>query len=173
MKRLLFAGIDWGNEKHDVCLVDDSGSVLEERQFEHSGEGLVTLTRWLLARADEESERLRVAIEVNAGPVVETLMDRGVSVFSINPKQLDRFRDRFTVAGAKDDRLDARVLADSLRTDGHLFRKVRPVALIGDEAALLQSGLDGWAQPPPASLSSRRTWAASPPTLGMKRLARA
>src|SRR5690606_22021636 len=30
----------------------------------------------------------------------------------------------FTVAGAKDDRLDAMVLADSLRTDQHLFRRL-------------------------------------------------
>src|SRR5204863_9464647 len=41
-----------------------------------------------------------------------------------NPKQLDRFRDRFTVAGAKDDRRDAHVLADSLRTDRHAFRRL-------------------------------------------------
>ena len=45
-------------------------------------------------------------------------------VYSINPKQLDRFRDRFTVAGAKDDSLDAYVLADSLRTDMPRFRKL-------------------------------------------------
>jgi hypothetical protein len=32
-------------------------------------------------------------------------------------KQLDRFRDRYSVAGAKDDKRDAMVLADSLRTD--------------------------------------------------------
>ena len=32
--------------------------------------------------------------------------------------------DRFTVAGAKDDSLDAYVLADSLRTDMQLFRKL-------------------------------------------------
>src|SRR5262249_50498333 len=38
--------------------------------------------------------------------------------------QLDRFRDRFTVAGAKDDSLDAYVLADSLRTDMLRFRKL-------------------------------------------------
>jgi hypothetical protein len=34
-------------------------------------------------------------------------------VHSIHPKQLDHFRDRFTAAGAKDDRRDAHVLADS------------------------------------------------------------
>jgi hypothetical protein len=39
---------------------------------------------------------------------------------------LDRFRDRHTVAGAKDDRRDALVAADSLLTDQHCFRRVRP-----------------------------------------------
>jgi transposase len=45
-------------------------------------------------------------------------------VFAINPKQLDRFRDRFTVAGAKDDSRDALVLGNSLRTDRHAFRRL-------------------------------------------------
>jgi hypothetical protein len=45
-------------------------------------------------------------------------------VFAIKPKQLDRFRDRFTVAGAKDDSRDAHVLADSLRTDRQAFRRL-------------------------------------------------
>ncbi len=43
----------------------------------------------------------------------------------LNPKQLDRFRDRFTVAGAKDDRRDAYVLAVSMRTDLAAFRKLQ------------------------------------------------
>jgi transposase len=54
--------------------------------------------------------------------VVETLLDRGFQVYAVNPKQLDRLRDRFTVAGAKDDRRDAHVLGYALRTDRHCFR---------------------------------------------------
>jgi hypothetical protein len=46
----------------------------------------------------------------------------GFVVYTINPKQLDRLRDRFSVAGAKDDRRDAYVLAESVRTDRPLFR---------------------------------------------------
>ena len=46
-------------------------------------------------------------------------------MYAINPKQLDRFRDRFTAAGAKDDRRDALVIGDSLRTDPQAFRPVR------------------------------------------------
>ena len=65
-----------------------------------------------------------VAIEVSHGPVVESLLERGFAVNALNPKQLDRFRDRFTVAGAKDDRLDAYVAADALRTDPQCFRKL-------------------------------------------------
>lgn len=45
-------------------------------------------------------------------------------MFSLNPKQLDRFHDRHTMTGAKDDRRDALVLADSLRTDPRAFRKL-------------------------------------------------
>ena len=42
----------------------------------------------------------------------------------MNPKQLDRFRDRFSVAGAKDDRLDARVLRSAVQTDRGVFRRL-------------------------------------------------
>jgi transposase len=69
-----------------------------------------------------------VAIEVPHGPVVDALQDRGFAVHAINPKQLDRLRDRFSVAGAKDDRRDARIAAAGLRTDRNLFRPVQ----IGD-----------------------------------------
>jgi Transposase len=67
-------------------------------------------------RTAARAEAIAVAIAVPHDPVVEALLERGFWVHAINPKQLDRFRDRFTVAGAKDDRRDARVLANSLRT---------------------------------------------------------
>ena len=50
-------------------------------------------------------------------------MGAAFKVYSINPKQLDRLRDRFSLAGAKDDRLDAQVLAESVRLDRHLLRE--------------------------------------------------
>lgn len=80
-----------------------------------------------LAAATPRTQDVAVAIEVPHGPVVEALMDRGFTVYAINPKQLDRFRDRFSPSGAKDDRRDALVLASSLRTDRHCFRKLEPL----------------------------------------------
>jgi transposase len=123
--RRWFVGIDWATEEHAVCLVDDEGNVLGERVFAHTGTGLAELCTWLLETTDAEPTSLFVSIEVPHGAVVETLLERGMVVHSINPKQLDRFRDRFTVAGAKDDRRDAHVLADSLRTDAKCFRVLR------------------------------------------------
>ena len=121
--RSWFAGVDWGSEKHQVCMRDVAGTVVGERAFAHNGAGLVAMCDWLVSVAGRPST-VAVAIEVPHGPVVDVLLDRGFAVHAINPKQLDRLRDRFSVAGAKDDRRDARVAADGLRTDPHLFRQV-------------------------------------------------
>jgi transposase len=56
--------------------------------------------------------------------VVETLIERSFNVYVLNPKQMDRFRDRYSVAGAKDDSRDAQVMASALRTDPHCFRRL-------------------------------------------------
>src|SRR5712692_9622494 len=120
-----FVGIDWASQSHQVCLVDARGECLGERAVAHGGLGIEELCDWLIARTGATPEVIGVAIEMTQGPVVEALLERGFCVYSINPKQLDRFRDRFTVAGAKDDRRDAHVLADSLRTDRRAFRRVR------------------------------------------------
>ncbi len=119
-----FAGIDWGSEHHQACLVDGDGKVLGEKSFPHSGAGLARMCDWLRAVAGTEEAHIAVGIEVPHGPVVDSLLEQGFAAFAINPKQLDRFRDRFTVAGAKDDRRDARVLGDSLRTDRQCFHRL-------------------------------------------------
>jgi transposase len=121
-----FVGVDWASATHHATLLDAQGAVLGERAVAHGGAGLADLCEWLLRRTGAAPVAIAAAIEVPHGPVVEALLERGFQVFACNPKQLDRFRDRFTVAGAKDDRLDARVLADALRTDRHCFRPLAP-----------------------------------------------
>jgi Transposase len=121
-ERRWFVGIDWASREHVVSLCDGQGKKIGQRNFAHGGTGLSDMIAWLLKISGGEPSEIHVAIETPHGPIVEALLERDFNVYSINPKQLDRFRDRFTVAGAKDDSLDAYVLADSLRTDMHLFR---------------------------------------------------
>src|SRR5215469_14130321 len=116
-------GVDWASESHHVFLTDADGGKIAERVFKHGGEGLAEMAAWLIAASGAaEASQIQVAIEVPHGPVVETLVERGFRVHAINPKQMDRFRDRFTLAGAKDDSRDAEVMASALRTDPRCFR---------------------------------------------------
>lgn len=129
----VFVGVDWATEEHQVYAMDARRGVLGERVVKHNGAALGDLAGWLQTLG--EPATVAVAIETPRGAVVELLLERGFPVFHLNPKQLDRFRDRHTVAGAKDDRRDAMVLADSLRTDTHLFHRIRPD---DDEVILLR-----------------------------------
>jgi transposase len=126
-------GIDWAVDVHQVCLMDHAGHRRLERAVKHTADEVHDFVEWLLAQTGSEPSRIAVAIETPRGTLIDTLIERGFPVFAINPKQLDRFRDRFTVAGAKDDRRDALVLADSLRTDAHAFQQVRV-----DDALIVQ-----------------------------------
>jgi transposase len=118
-----YAAVDWASASHHVFLADGDGRRIGERAFEHSGEGLAGMATWLMAASGAvEAGQIHVAIEVPHGPVVETLLERGFKMHALNPKQMDRFRDRFSLAGAKDDSRDAEVMASALRTDAHCFR---------------------------------------------------
>lgn len=116
-----YIGIDWATEKHALCITDAEGRVLKERSIPNDST-LFEILAALIGGAP--ANEVFVAIETRRLVVVEALVARGFRVFTINPKQSERFRDRFSPAGVKDDRLDARVLASSLRTDFELFREV-------------------------------------------------
>ncbi len=96
-----FLGIDWGSERHRVCLMNREGRTVAERWIEHSGQSLAELVAWLLQQTSDSASALAGAIESPRGAVVETLLEHGFAVFSINPKQLDRFRDRYSPAAAQ------------------------------------------------------------------------
>ena len=78
----------------------------------------------LIELANGQPHRIAVAIERPHGGLGESFLERGLHVCSLSLKQLDRFRDRHKVAEGKDDRWDAYLLADALRTDRARFRSV-------------------------------------------------
>jgi transposase len=120
----LLIGIDWATGHHQACVLDAEGVVVDEKQVEHAAGAIHSFAESVLGRVDGSAGQVAIAIEVPRGALVETLIERGFHVYVMNPKQVDRFRDRHTVAGAKDDRRDAYVLADALRTDLQAFRRV-------------------------------------------------
>ena len=117
-------GIDWSTRSHQACAMNADGDVLGNCSFRHGGAGIREMAEWLLQVTGAKPGQVKVGIEVPRGPVVEMLLSLGFKAYAINPKQLDRFRDRFWMSGAKDDRRDAEVLASALRTDPQAFRKL-------------------------------------------------
>ena len=71
-----FVGIDWGSEKHRVCLMDRAGRIIEERWVEHSGNSLAELADWLRRQSFESPSALAAAIEVPRRAVVKTLLSK-------------------------------------------------------------------------------------------------
>ena len=116
-----FVGFDWATEKHDACVVDPGGDVVFQLKFDDTAEG------WNQLRLKLQSlGRTAVAIETSRGPAVERLLEMGVTVYPMNPKAAERFRDRKAPSGVKSDALDAWCFADALRTDGRHWRPLRP-----------------------------------------------
>ncbi len=108
----LTAGLDWAKNDHVVCVVDVSGEVVDRFTLEHTSAGLAGLVRRLGKLGCRE-----IAIERPDGPVVDALLEGKLTVVMISPNQVKNLRSRYGSAGNKDDRFDAYVLADTLRTD--------------------------------------------------------
>ena len=126
-----FAGIDWATETHFAALIDGDGEVLSEWSFSHSFDGLTSFV--VRMKKEGGPAGVIVCVEIGAPLVVDQLLHAGFTVYAINPKQADRYRDRYTVAGAKDDRRDALVLAQAVRTDRATMRPVEKDSDLAEE----------------------------------------
>jgi len=120
---LIFVGVDWAEDHHDVCVMDTEGTVLGTRRVADSVRGVGELHELVGAHAEEPDE-VAVGIELDRGLLVSALVGAGYAVYAINPLASSRYRDRHAVSGAKSDAGDAKMLADLVRTDRHNHRPV-------------------------------------------------
>src|SRR5947208_4125360 len=115
------AGIDWATADHVACVVDMTGRVTDRFSAAHDKAGIAAMIARL--RRNKVTE---VAIERGDGPLVDGLLGAGLTVVVITSRQVKNLRSRFGAAGNKDDRFDAFVLADTLRTDRARLRPLVP-----------------------------------------------
>ena len=120
---MLFVGVDWAEDHHDVCVMAEDGVVLGKRRVPDSVVGIGDL-HGLIAEHAGDDEAVVVGIETDRGLVVHSLLAAGYEVFAINPLAAARYRDRHTTSGAKSDAGDAKMLADLVRTDRHNHRPI-------------------------------------------------
>ena len=108
--RRVTAGVDWAKDDHAVCVAGDQGDALERFTVRHDAAGLRQMAAQLLRVGVAQ-----VGIERGDGPVIDTLLEAGLTVFVIPPGQVKNLCNRYGSAGNKDDRFDAYVLADAVR----------------------------------------------------------
>jgi transposase len=113
----VFCGIDWAEAHHDIALVNSEGTLIAKRRISDDAAGITALITLLADAGDSADDPIPVAIETPRGLLVAALRATGRAVYPINPKAVDRYRDRYTVARKKSDAGDAFVLANILRTD--------------------------------------------------------
>jgi transposase len=129
----LTAGIDWGSADHAVCVVDPAGQVRARFTVAHDRAGIGKLIARLRAAGVSET-----AIERGDGVLVDALLEAGLTLVVITSRQMKNLRSRYGSAGAKDDRFDAFVLADVLRTDR---ARLRPLAVDAPATAALRAAV--------------------------------
>lgn len=102
-----FVGIDWGMEKHDICVVCPDGQVVSQTSVQHSSAGFQQLQALF-----ETLQPLQIVLERGDGLLVDWLLTQEWPVRFIHPTVLAHRRPR----RSKDDRSDAQLLAHLLRT---------------------------------------------------------
>jgi transposase len=128
---LHYAGIDWATRTHAVCVVDQTGAIRARFEVPNTGKSFAGLIKRLgkLGVAG-------VAIERPDGPLVEAMLDQGLRVVVVTPRQVKALRSRYSASGAKSDPADAYLLADVLRTDGH---RLQPLTHDSDPTKVLRA----------------------------------
>lgn len=121
---LLFCGIDWAETHHDVAIIDDSGRLVAKKRIPDDPSGFTQLVELLAEAGDCAEHPVPVAIETPRGLLVSSLRATGRPVYAINPLAVARYRERHSVARSKSDHADAMTLANILRVDAHLHRRL-------------------------------------------------
>ena len=120
---MLFVGLDWAEEHHDLAVMAADGRLVAARRVPEGLTGLKTLHELLASLADDPAQVV-VGTETDRGLFIGALVAAGYRVYAVNPLAVSRYRDRHATSGAKSDAGDAKVLADLVRTDRHNHRPV-------------------------------------------------
>jgi len=122
----VYVGIDWSENKHDICFLNEGGEVLRVLQIAHTVAGFRELDRARQSLGIGAQE-VTIGLETAHNLLVDYLWDQGYpSIYILPPQAVKSAQGRFRQSGAKDDPWDARLIADILRTDHRRYRVWKP-----------------------------------------------
>ena len=120
-----YIGIDWADQTHFVSLRDANSQEVKRYKLEQKPE---VLLQWVNELQQQfPGQRVAVALEQTRGALIYALMNYEFFVlFPVNPKALARYREAFSVGGAKDDPSDSDLLLELVTLHRSKLRAWRP-----------------------------------------------
>jgi transposase len=106
-----YIGIDWADQKHDICLQEAGSNRIESLQIDHKPD---SISNWVSElRQRFQGKPTAIALEQKRGGLLYSLMYyEFIVLYPVNPHALASYREAFTTSGAKDDPVDAGLLLE-------------------------------------------------------------
>ena len=125
-------GIDWADQKHDVCEHSLESGKYQYSIIKSKPEALHDWAMSLKKRYPDQ--KIAVVCELKKGPLIYALNKyKHLTLFTVNPSTVAKYRKAFTPSGAKDDPSDAFVQVEILTL--HMDK----LSVIEPESASLRS----------------------------------
>ncbi|MGA8147598.1 MAG: IS110 family transposase [Gallionellaceae bacterium] len=120
-----YIGIDWADQKHDVCL---QAAGANEREFTVLVHRPDTIAAWALSLKQRfQGQPIAVCLELAKGPLVYALQKYDFLVlFPVNPSTVAKYRQAFTPSNAKDDPSDAQLQLELLMQHRDKLKPLQP-----------------------------------------------
>jgi transposase len=106
-----YIGIDWADQKHDICLQEAGSNRIEFLKLDHKPEAI---SNWISElRQRFQGKPITIALEQKRGGLIYSLMHyEFITLYPVNPHALASYREAFATSGAKDDPVDAALLRE-------------------------------------------------------------
>ncbi|WP_316431724.1 IS110 family transposase [Leptolyngbya sp. NK1-12] len=109
----VYIGIDWADQKHDICLYDPTPQQLEFSVIGSQPEAIDAWVEGLRKRFNRET--IAVCTEQKRGPLIYALCKyEFLVIYPVNPQTVAKYRQAFAPSGATADPTDAQILVELL-----------------------------------------------------------
>ena len=114
---MIYVGIDVAKDKHDCFAISSDGEVLFEKfTIKNTLDGFNSLINSIF-NFEKDLNKIKVGLEATghySNNIVNFLINKGFSLYLINPLQTNLFRKGQSLRKTKTDKLDARIIATML-----------------------------------------------------------
>lgn len=116
----MYVGIDIAKNKHDVCILSHEGEVLKESfTISNSLQGFSSLLD-TIRYFQKDGEEVKIGLESTGHyglNLITFLLKHDLPTVELNPLQVSKLREAVTLRKTKTDKLDAKYIAQLLRTN--------------------------------------------------------